>query len=365
MASEYAKRLLKVYRERPNIDKNMFMTSFFKTTPEDITDAEFISIDIERSDEKIAPVLTDISTGAHVVSDDIYTNKTLKPPPIALERPINVYDLLKRQPGETEYQAGGQWAARLAGIVMRSWTKMEDMIKRTIELQASQILQTGTLSLTDADGNARYTLDYKPKATHFPDVGTAWDDANATPIEDLESLMDVIRADGLVDCEDALMGSWAFSKFIDNAKVLKYFSKDGLFLGVLNPRMVNSGAKIQGQIDIGNYKLNIWTYNGRYIPRGSTTNTRYLGLSKVVLVPNQADLDFRKCFGGIPTVVDSMPQFRNLLPGRVVVPGAFDFKPRVYTDEKAETVTSEIKSRPLLIPTSIDRFGCLETDPTT
>jgi len=74
-------------------------------------------------------------------------------------------------------------------------------------------------------------------------------------------------------------------------------------------------------------------------------------------------LDFRKVFAGVPIVVDSDPRIASFMPPRVVVPGQISFKPRVYTDEVAETVWAEVKSRPLLIPTSIDRFGCLDTTP--
>ncbi len=356
------KTMLRAYRQMPNVDKNMFLSSFFQTNPEDITASEFISIDIERSDEDIAPSLIDISTGAHVVSEEVFTNKTIKPPAMALKMPFNVWDLLNRQVGQTEYE-NPAFQAVLAGKVARSWIKMSNMIKRTIEQQASDILQTGIITLYNAAGVAVYTLDYKPKATHFPTVGTAWSNVAADVIGDLEALADVIRDDGLVDVEDVIMGSDAFKNFVNTTQAAKYFSKDGLFLGTLNPRLMNNGGKIQGQVEVGNYKLNIWTYNGRYINLNTSNKTKFVTADKVIMLPNQADLDFRKVFGGVPVVVDSLVEVRQFLPPRVTVPGAFDFKPRVYTDESAETTYSEIKSRPLLVPVSIDRFGCIDTTP--
>jgi hypothetical protein len=355
------KTMLRAYRQTPNIDKNMYLTSFFKTSPEDITDSEFITIDIERQDEDIAPVLTDISTGAIVVGEDIFTNKEIKPPPHALKQPFNVYDLMNRQAGDTEYE-NPAFQAVLAGKVQRSWKTMSDMIKRTIELQASQILQTGIVTLPDANGVARYTLDYKPKATHLPTAAVTWATATTDVIGDLEALADVIRDDGLVDAEDVIMGASAFKNFIATNQADKYFNKEGLNIAALNPRMLNNGGKFQGVVEVGNYRLNIWTYNGQY-KNSAGTKVKYVGADNVIMLPNMDDLDFRKAFGGIPVVVDSLAEVRNFLPSRVTVPGAFDFKPRVYTDEAAETTYSEIKSRPLLIPVSIDRFGCLDTTP--
>lgn len=359
-----SKKMIQLYRQMPNIDKNMFFTSYFKTTPEDITNSEFIEYDIERSDEDIAPVLTDISTGAHVVSEDIFTNKKIKPPAFAEQMPFNVFDLTNRMAGETEYEAANvDFQVRLRTKLLRSWEKMTNLIKRTIELQASQVLQTGIVTLPDAANNTRYTLDWKMKATHKPTVSTAWSTtATATPLADLESLMDVIRNDGLVDVEDGIFGITAFKNFLQNADVQLYFKKDQFSLGALNPVMLNSGAKYQGFIHVGNYKLNIWTYNGRYKDLGGTKQ-KYLADDKVILLPNADDLAFTKAFAAIPIVVDSDPRLRDVLPGRVSIPGAFDFKPRVYTDEKAESMFTEIKSRPILIPKSIDRFGCLDTEP--
>lgn len=364
--SDKATSMLRLFRSMPNIDKNMFLSSFFKTTPEDITDADFITLDIIREDEEMAPVLTDISTDAHVISEDIYTNKTIKPPAIALKEPFNVFDLLNRQAGETEYQAAdGQYQSRLRVKIIRSWERMAAMIKRTIEFQAAQVLQTGTLTLPDALGNPSYILNYLPKATHFPDAAIAWGAVGSAPLVDINNLSEVIRDDGLIDVKNLIMGIGAFGQFMANADVQKIFFKNSFALGTLSPRLLASGATIQGFIPVGNYQYNIWTYGGRAIRRDTGIKTQYLDVDSCILLPDPEDLDFRRVYGGIPVVVDSVPEFRDVLPSRVTVPGAFDFKPRIYTDEAMETVYSEIKSRPLCIPVSIDRYGCIDTNPTT
>jgi hypothetical protein len=128
--------------------------------------------------------------------------------------------MLKRQPGETEYQNLGNWLGKMMSLVMKAWAKMFQMIKYGIEVQASQILQTGTLSLTDDKGNTSYTLDYKPKATHFPTTAVSWSTiATATPLDDIDALADVIRDDGLVDVTNVIMGTTAYKNFIRNADV--------------------------------------------------------------------------------------------------------------------------------------------------
>jgi len=365
-ANDKSVKMLKAYRQMPDIDRNMFLTSFFKTTPEDITNSEFISIDIERGDEEIAPVLTDISTGANIISTDIYTNKEIKPPAFALKMDFNSYNLTNREPGETEYEAAEVSAqARLRVKILNSWKKMTDRIKRTIEYQAASILQNGTLTLYDANGNARYDLDYLPKATHFPDAVVAWGETNSNPLVDLSNLAETIRDDGLCDPKHIIMGPGAFANFLNNATVKEAFYKSQFAVANLNPQMLNNGATLQGEFPLGNYKFNIWTYGGRYIDLVSGEKEQYVGWDRCIMLPDPEDLDFRKVFGAIPTVVDSIPEFRDVLPSRVTVPGAFDFKPRIYMDEPLETVYCEVKSRPLLIPVSIDRYGCIDTNPST
>jgi hypothetical protein len=360
---EFTKKMLSFFKSQPNIDKMGFFTSFFVTGPEDITDAEFVSIDIERTDEDAAPVLRDISTGAVAIAEDVFTNKTIKPPTYALERALNIFDLLKRQPGDDEYENLGNWLGKMMNRVMKSWNKMFQMIKYGIEVQASQILLTGTLSLTDDKGNVSYTLDYKPKATHFPTVSTSWSTiATATPLDDIDSLADVIRDDGLVDIQDVIMGSTAFKNFIRNADVQNLLDNRRINIGSIEPQMSGLGAKFQGFISYNNYEYRIWTYNARFVDFFSGTKSKYMTADKVILLPAKEDLDFRKVYGGVPQILDSMAPFNQFMPSRITLPGIADFKARVYADQKAETITTEVKTRPILIPVSIDRFGCLDTE---
>lgn len=358
------KSLLRLFRQIPNILKMGFLTSFFTTLPEDITSSDFVSIDIVRSDEDIAPVLRDISTGAVVIAEDIYTNKTIKPPAYALEMPLNVYDLMKRQPGEDEYESTENWLGQMARKVQDTWRKMTQMLKYSIEVQASQILQTGTLTLLDEDGVAAYTLDYKPKATHFADVGVSWSTtATATPLDDIDTLADVIRDDGLSDIANLIFGKTAWSNFIKNTDVRALMDNRNINIGEVAPQMRSMGAKFQGRISYNNYEYDMWTYSGRYKATfGAASKTPYVAADKVIFLPDMEELDFRKVYGGVPMIINSLPPFDQFLPGRVPVPGAIDFKPRVYADEKNETIISEIKSRPLLIPVSIDKYGCLDTE---
>ena len=49
MQSAFKEKVLKIFESFPKMDKMGFLSSFFKTTEEDYTDAEYVDIDIDDS----------------------------------------------------------------------------------------------------------------------------------------------------------------------------------------------------------------------------------------------------------------------------------------------------------------------------
>jgi hypothetical protein len=269
--------------------------------------------------------------------------------------------LLDVQFGKTEFDSVDyQSAMRLK--VQDSWIEMIDSVQRSIELQASQVLQTGKLDLPGKDGvTGTYALDYKPKSSHFPTVSTSWSDGASTKIADLDGLAETIRNDGLRDVRNVIMGDTAWKHFINDTDVTAVFKKnEGLNAGTIDPRMMNNGMTYRGNYKMGTYFYDFWTYSARYNALDGSGVTRYLDVNKVIMMPDVADLDFRKVFAGIPQILPNDPRVAGFMPARVNT-SDLAFKPRVYPDEKGDSIVTEIKSRPLLIPVSIDMFGCLDT----
>lgn len=365
MMPVFIEKVLKLFRSAPKIERMGFLSSFFRTEEQDFTDAEMVDIDIVRTDEEVAPVLKDYRTGAVAIAEDVFTGKQIKPPIYSLERPVNIFELMKRQPGENAFGEIGSWWARLVLILKAAFLKEYEMLKRAIELQASQILQTGKLTLLDDKGNAAYVLDYKPKVTHFPTVAAAWGTSGADPLGDIEALADVIRDDGLTDVRHAIFGQNAWNNFIKDNDVRECWKKDALGLGALFPRMVDRGGKYMGYIEIGSYRIDCWVYNGRYKNfHDAATKYPFVDPNKVILLSSEEDLDFRLVYGGIPTMGMDEP-FREIIPEIVRIDGAIEYHNRVYKDQKGDVYVGESKIRPICIPVSIDRFGCLTTTPST
>lgn len=359
---DFLKRILKMFSDDARMQRRGFFTTFFKTTEEDYTNAEYVEIDIERSGNKVAPVLTDYRTGSVIANPDVFTEKRFRPPYSALRQVIPLNELMQRQPGEKDDDSViGSWFARLAAKITKSLSKFHRMFKEQIELQCAQILQTGELQLTDDEENVVYNLDYKMKATHKPTVSVSWSDtANATPLADLEALCDAINDDGKSEPSIAIFGRNAWNNIIKNQDFKDAVKRDGMNLGQLSPALKDRGGRYMGYVDIGSYRLELWVYNDSYESFKDSTLTRFMDADKVVVTAALEDLDFRIVFGGVPTLGMKEP-FVSVVPSEVTYEGFLRAYNRVWADENADAYSAESKCRPLAIPVSIDKFGCLTT----
>ena len=154
-----------------------------------------MTIDIERDDDEVALVIKSLQDGGRDNTAMLYQNNEILPPIYKEKAPLTAYDLLDRRAGQNPH-TDPSYAANLALDAAKVIGKMERKIRRAVELQASQVLQTGTVDLLDADGNSAYQIDYSPKATHFPTVATAWSDPTSDCLLDLENLAQVVSDDG-------------------------------------------------------------------------------------------------------------------------------------------------------------------------
>ena len=356
---QFLTTIIAMFNQEPDMKKMGFLSSFFKTPPNGFTDSEFMEYDIVRSGMEVAPVVRTLSTGAVTIDDNAYTTKQIPFPVYALDAPANIAQLMKKQPGENAYDVKANWLGRLTTILVRQFATMARMIRFSIELQAAEVLQKGTLTLTDENGVATYEMDFKPKATHFPNAAIPWNDPKADVLNDIEVLSDVIMTDGYCDVTTLVFGRDAWKAAYANTEFREAIKVDNVGMGNLNPHLVGKGAKEMGYIHIGSYRYDLYLYNAIYTPWNGTTPKQYVEPGNVIFLPDVEQLDFRRIFGGIPSIpVD--PVFDPIFGGKIPIDNEYDFRPRVYFDNRKESYIGEIKSRPASIPVSIDRYGCLK-----
>jgi hypothetical protein len=362
MSGSSTTQLIRVYNQMAQ--PLMFLSGFFLSPPENFHTTEEVEIDIVRSDEDISIVVQDLSTGYRMNAEDLYTNKGFKPPIHKEALPLNSHDLIKRMPGETPFDSP-DFRANVITRMFNGMTKLERKIRRSIELQASQVLQTGIVTLTDINGVALFTLDYKPKSTHFPTAGVSWATATgAQKIADLTALGETIRNDGLGDPDQLIFGIDAFENFISDSAIQDRLDTRRIELGGIAPEVRGNGATFQGWIRLGNYRYEMWTYGGRHKDPQTGNKIQFVDPGKVIMRDSSGRMD--ATFGAIPNIGALLGnQATTLLPelpGRVSnTADSMDLFTNVWLTPDGEQLIGGIGARPLMIPTAIDTYGCLDT----
>lgn len=361
MSNEVTKKLIGVYEQISA--PLMFLSGMFKSPAGNFHDSETVEIDVVRSGEDVSVVIQDVSTGYRLNSTDVYTNKEFKPPVHKEAIALNSADMLKRSAGENPF-ANADMRGRVISRLFSGMVKVEAKIRRAMELQASQILQTGILTLTDENGVAVYSLDFKPKATHFPTAALIWSNPASNKLADLQALGTVIRADGMANPDQLIMGEGSFEEFIKDAAVQKRFDVRRMELGTIAPMKMVDGGEYRGTVEIGNYKYDVWTYGARYKNPNGGASTPYIANDKVIMRASTGRFD--ATFGAVPNIgrllgaqsIVTLPE----LPTRISLPGrSIDLNTNVWLSPDGETLFGGVAARPLMIPTAIDTFGCLDT----
>ena len=337
---------------------NKALTSFFKARPGSFYKGSKVKIDVRRDEENVAVVVVD-RTGGRENTILTFTNKEFTPPVYDEVITFEFGELLNRMAGVDEYSAADiEYSAQLTAQMIEGMTIILNKITRAVELQASQILQTGQLSLTNASGTVLYDLDFKPKTSHFPTAGADWSGVS-NKLSDLESLMTVIRADSGINCATAIFGAAALNYFLDDSKVQDRLNNRRMEMGMVNPQLMDSGMTYYGSVWVGTYSVDIWAYPETYKHPQTGVATNYVGADNVILLSTRTELTLSAA--SVPPALQD-PRVASLLPGRLSNPAqGYDITPNVYSSPNGKVIHGELESRPLLIPTQIDGFGCLQT----
>lgn len=360
MSTENTVSMLDVFRQ--GVGRPSLLAGFCQSPARNFHKTEDVEVDILREDEEVAVLVSDLTAGPRMNEATRLTNKRFTPPVFKEAGPINAYRLIKRSAGDTPYD-DPDYQANAMSAAMDIGNKCEGKIRRAVELMASQVFQTGTLNIKDESGVDRFTMDFSPKAGHFPTAGTSWaTSATCTPLDDLEALADTILTNGRVTVEDAIFGRVAAINFMKSAQVQEIADNRRFDLVYLTPpENRGSGGKYLGTLVAGQYRLNMWGYQGRYKDVETGTITKYVDDNSVILRgPGRIDLTW----GGIPTVSSPDPRVLPYLPGRVASSGAgIDLHYSGWIERDNTGLTVQVAARPLVIPTAIDTFGCLDTVP--
>jgi len=359
MSTEQTIQMLELYRQQ--VAAPRFLSGMFQSPARNFHSSQDVEIDILREDEEVAVTVADVSSGARMNEATVLTNKRFTPPVYKEAGPINAYQLMLRSAGQDPFQ-DPSYQANAMRASMDIGRRCEEKIRRAVELMASQVLQTGTLTLKNEAGNSTFTMDFFPKAAHYPQVAVSWaTSATATPIDDLESLGAVIMTNGREMPTDLIFGSTAYMEFMACTQVLNY--ADNRRINIINldrPELPGEGAVYHGTLATGQYRFNLWSYLGRYKDVETAAITEYVDPNLVIMLNPNSRRDLT--WGGIPTIGGRDPRALPFMPGRVSsTAGGIDLHYNAWVEKDNTALTVQVGARPLTIPTAIDTFGCLNT----
>jgi len=322
--------------------------------PSKTTSAKELSIEVQRNGK---PIAVDVLRCTDPVRNtfDRSTEKIFVPPYFK-----EMFDFTSCDAYDVTFGAGnapeGMTAGRLFESASSKLAALKDKIKRAIELQRAQVLQTGIVILNNGDN-----IDFKRKAGSIvvkSVAGEKWTaPTTSDPVKDLQAGCDFLRSTGRSGSTtvNAIMGSAAYTNFKTSTKVqaeADIRNINRIDLGM--PMFDNvSGLAYQGQVGAGDFIVNIWTYNETY-EDASGTEQRYLATNNVVLLPE----DFKGFtgFAGLPAVMGdaiSGSQYIGVLEAEFNI---FD-----VIDQVRMSWEFMMHSAPLAVPVSIDRIYTLQT----
>ena len=119
------------------------------------------------------------------------------------------------------------------------------------------------------------------------------------------------------------------------------------------------GGNFRGVLELGNFKVAVWTYGGRYDAPQTGNSTQYIVPDYVIARASRGRL--AATFGDIPKF-STGAQVPLGLPRRMSSRGSgMDIMTNAYTDASGKSLFVEGGARPLMIPTAIDSFARLHT----
>jgi len=351
------KRMLEAYKEMAGAPT--FLSSFFSTGPRDIHNSDTVEFDVRRDGRPIAVAVTSYKSGGQINSIEQFTNKEFTPPILYEEFALNSLELMKRQMGQDPFQDVNFMSAAQMRL-SEGVEKMLMKIRRTVELQASQIFQTGVVTLNDADGNTVYTVDFGMKAAHQLDATVDWDETTADPVVDLEAMDEQIRVNGKKRMTDVIMGDNARRNFVNNSKVRDLLDNRRIVFGGIAPTMPSEDQIFVGTININGNIVNLWGYQGSYDDPQSGNDTKYISTNNVVGLARDAVR--RATFGGIPRIVAPDPRVAPLGIGSLLAAErGIAATTNAWVDPRGENVFGSVATRPLMIPVAIDAHAVLNS----
>jgi hypothetical protein len=336
-----------------------YLTRFFSVGADGMHNNEKVSIDIMSDADDVAFPTSD--DGWHFNRRQGFSGKEWTPPVYKEAFAVGASDLMKgRSIGENPFVTP-VLGTRAQQALNQMAIKLQNKIQNAVELQASQILTTGSLTLADDAGATRYTETFGRNSNHFAVAGTAWTTtASAVPITEIKTLCDLIRTNGrrtprYIDMNsstyDLLVATDQVQDAMDNQKRIWNGSLDRVQAAGSD---AIGGGLTMGALRFGPYVLEIRTYDGEYKHPQTGTQTKYIPDNLYVITSGGR---LQATFGGLSNFGTDGRGDRYF--ARLSNAGLMsDLSIVTWVTPDGTAINIGVGGRPLLIPVAINSFAC-------
>lgn len=359
MVDAIMRKFMKSYIEvRPKAD---FFTGMFRLKEFNSTK---IIVDVRRANGEIAIAIKSLRDEGRAVTLDRFTNKEYEPPIFKEFAPVNVHDQSGRQMGQGNFED----VNIIANAINQTQLVMSDLEERqnaAYELQASQVMQTGTATLIDPTGAEMFAITYYPKASHFPISGTTasyggvWGGGSETVLVDIDLLCQQVKTDGKKTVTDLIFGSKLWPIFKSEVAVAGgNYDIIRMDQGTIRPFTTVGGANNHGTLVTTSNQFNLWTYDAEYTHPQTSVVTKYMDPTKLIAMSQSSHRT--AAFGHVPKLIEPDRRLRSFIPQRRINGDGKSYFVDGRTDGWGDNLEARLSSRGLYIPTDIDTFGCLK-----
>jgi len=235
---------------------------------------------------------------------------------------------------------------------------LKGKIKRDVEFQRAEALQTGVVTLKNED-----SINYNRKAASMPVMtgADAWTDPDSKILNQVETGITFLRREGKTASRvfDMILGEEAFERFFANNQVKEAAEFRRISILDLNMPKFNdvTGLSYHGQFSTRSGKVNVWTYDDFFEnPDGSYSE--YIDADKVILLPQ--DFVARTSYAGVPKILRDKA---NAEFSKFIMQTKGKYCVTNYVDDEVMAHWFRIFSAPLAIPVSVDRVYTIQIKP--
>lgn len=315
-----------------------FLGSFF---PSNFSRTKYISIQVRRGVKLMATDVLRYSDGNRNTFSKA-SEKTFYPPFYHEWISMSDHDLydnmiIALSNGNTDL------AQNLRNEMAADLNELQRKIERSVEYQAAQVLQLGTITLDDGT-----VIDFKRKATSIVSYSAGIDFSIGTvdPSEVIKTGCTFIRNIGKSQSStfNCILGSTALMQLKNNTIIkatsdIKFYKLNE----IVAPQMSSNGASYHGTLSCGEFIVNLWTYPEAY-ETSPGTSVDYINAKKIIVLPQETigSTEF--------ALVPQLPRDN----GTIAQTGEFFIHDEI--DNARQSQKMHIKAAPIVVPIAIDKI---------